>query len=236
MKEGIESWESELWTYINAGDGIRCPLSDSCQLEKEGAACFNSEEERENTKKIHRLMDNDEIDFADNKRIDLKFSECTKHGKVFKLVIKLAQKYRNNKWHNSIPVPDNLILRDYDNLPIEVRYIPLKANHGAVWRLSRSWLIHLNSNDTLARQRFTRYHEVFHILAHCQGSPMFKKAIGGEVNYNEIMADHFAVSILLPHELVENKWAEIKDINKLASLFIVPKPLMWGTLRMKGII
>jgi hypothetical protein len=236
MKEGIESWENELWSYINSGDGVRCPHSDSCELEKERVGCFNNEEERKKTRKIHTFVDDDDIDFKDYKKINLRFSECTKQGKVFDLVIKLAQKFRSKNWHGSIPVPDNLILKDYNNLPIEISYIRLKVNHGAVWRLNDSWLIHLNSNDPLARQRFTVYHEIFHILAHCQGNPVFKRANGGEVSYNEILADHFAANILLPRELVVKKWSETKNIDKMAEIFIVPKPVMWGSLRMNRLI
>ena len=235
MKDGAVSWENELWSYINAGDGTRCPLSDTCQLEKERVGCFNSEIERENTKRIHRFID-DEFILDGNVSIDLNFSHCVQHGRIFKLVTKLAQKFRRRNRHHSIPVPDNLISRAYDYLPIEVRYVPLKANHGAVWRLNECWLIHLNSNDTSARQRFTLYHETFHILAHCKGSPMFKKIRSTEVYFNEIVGDHFSANILLPQELVVSKWTDIKDISKLASIFDVPKPIMYLALRTQGLI
>ena len=135
-------------------------------------------------------------------------------------------------------MPDNLISRGYDNLPIEVRYLPLKTNHGAVWRLNDCWMIHLNSNNTPAKQRFTLYHEIFHILAHCQCqvTPVFRKKNTDELNFNEILADHFAANILLPQKQVRELWTETKDINRMAEIFNAPKPIVYISLRADGLI
>lgn len=236
MTERIENWENELWLYVNAGDGLSCPVSTSCQLKKEVVGCFNNEKEKENTREIHQFVDSDFIEFDGNKNVVPPLSRCLIRSRIFDLVIKLAQKYRNKSWDKTLPVPDNLILNASDNLPIEMRRVPLKANHGAVWQLDDSWLIHLNSKDTPARRRFTLYHEIFHILAHCQGNIMFKRSGGGEVYFNEFLADHFSASILLPYEWVVAKWPEIKDINKMANVFNVPGPVMYGALKIKGLI
>ncbi|MDP2931880.1 MAG: ImmA/IrrE family metallo-endopeptidase [Chloroflexota bacterium] len=92
-----------------------------------------------------------------------------------------------------------------------------QSHHGAVWRLSDCWLIHLNSNDTSARQRFTLYHEIFHILAHGKAKPVFKKtACNQEGSFNELLADHFAAVMLLPEKWVKVIWAQVKDIGQMA--------------------
>ena len=171
-----EAWEDELWTYISAGDGIECPLLDSCELkDNQDIKCFNNEAEKVRTEEIYRFNDKDDIDFTDN----LKFNQnrvCLQRGRIFQLVTELATKYRNQAWNNILPVPNNLIIEDCDNHPVAVRYLPLQASHGAVWKLDDCWLIHLNENDIPAKQRFTLYHEIFHVLAHSQGNCVFKKS------------------------------------------------------------
>lgn len=129
-------------------------------------------------------------------------------------------------------MPTNLITRADDNLPIEVRQVPLKAYRGAVWRLSACWVVQLNSNDSLVRQRFTLYHEIFHILAHSKATPVFKKAGGNrEGSFNEILADHFSGACLLPEGWVKEKWTEVKDMSQMAAIFDVPKPIVWLALK-----
>jgi Zn-dependent peptidase ImmA (M78 family) len=144
----------------------------------------------------------------------------------------LAIKYQAKAGIDRLPVPNDLITQAADNLPIEVRQVPLKAYHGAVWRLSDCWLIHLNSNDTPARQRFTLYHEIFHILAHCKATPVFKKTSHSHKGtFNELLADHFAAIILLPENWVKEKWLELKDVSQMAAIFDVPKPIMYLGLK-----
>ena len=89
------------------------------------------------------------------------------------------------------------------------------------------------------RQRFTLFHEVFHILAHCKATPVFKKR-GTEVNkggsFNELLADYFAACILMPREWVREKWAEVKDLDSMTKIFEIPKPIMWIKLRQLGLV
>jgi Zn-dependent peptidase ImmA (M78 family) len=85
-------------------------------------------------------------------------------------------------------------------------------------------------------KRFTIFHEAFHILAHCRTTPVFRKrgAIGG--SFNELLADYFAVCILMPRQWVGEKWAEVQDFNRMAKIFDVPKPAMCIRLRQLGLI
>jgi Zn-dependent peptidase ImmA (M78 family) len=227
----ITKWESRLWSYLSKGDGVNCPLYDSCPLRQKGADCLSSEIGKECINKIYRLIDNDEIDLTDDELAAIKLPRCRKSGNIFNLVDKLACKYRSRSWNNRLPVPDDLISLAEDNLPIEVRHVPLKIYHGAIWRLSDVWVIQLNSHDTPARQRFTLYHEVFHILAHCKATPVFHKASsGGQGSFNELLADHFAMIMLVPEKWLKERWKKVKDVNQMAAMFDVPKIIMWAAL------
>ena len=229
-------WESKLWSYLSKGDGINCPLYNSCQLRQKGAECLSNKMGKENVERIHRLIDNDEIDLTNDELVAVKLPRCQKGESIFELVSKLARKYRSGSWKNRLPVPDDLILLAEDNLPIEVRRVPLRVYHGAIWRLRDCWVIQLNSHDTPVRQRFTLYHEIFHVLAHCKATPVFKKRIGREGFFNEVLADHFAAVMLLPQESVVAKWAEVKDVSRMANIFKVPESLMYFSLRANRLI
>jgi hypothetical protein len=178
------------------------------------------------------LIDDEDFDPANPPPIEYESSHCLGSGRPFTLVKMLARRYWKEAGIGRLPVPTDLIAHGGDNLTVEVRRVPLKAYHGAVWRLSDCWLLHLNSNDTPARQRFTLYHEIFHVLAHCKATPVFKKtAYGREGPFNELLADHFAATILLPRKWVREKWAEAKDINQMAAIFDVPSPVVWCMLK-----
>jgi hypothetical protein len=230
MEKKTPKWESELWAYLSSGDGTSCPMYPSCQLRGGNVRCFSENEDY--FQLVNEFVDKDEPELHAPSISKLEFLTCPGSGRVFRLVSRLAGKYQELVGIDRLPVPTDLITRDSNQLPIEVRQVPLKANHGAVWQLSDCWLVHLNSNDTPARQRFTLYHEIFHILAHCKGTPVFKKAghsQGGA--FNELLADHFASIILLPTALVKRLWPEVQDIGRMAAVFEVPKPIVWITLK-----
>jgi len=223
-------WESELWSYLSKGDGVHCPVYDLCKLRLKGIWCLSDHEDYYDER--NKFIDNDDPDLDYSKSIDFEPHSCPRSGKIFQLVSRLANMYQVQSGIDRLPVPDNLITHAYDSLPIEVRYVPLKAYHGAVWRLNDSWLVHLNSNDTPSRQRFTLYHEIFHILAHCKAIPVFKKtSFSHKGTFNELLADHFAAIILLPEKWVKEKWTEVKDISQMATIFDVPKPVVYLGLK-----
>lgn len=228
-------WEAELWSYLSKGDGIHCPIYESCSLRLQGEWCLSEHEEYYQL--MNNFLDDEVLDLADPAAIQFEFPACRFVGRVFNLVRRLAEGYQTEVGVNRPPVPDDLITRGDDGLPIEVRQIPLKAHHGAIWRLSDCWLVQLNSNDTAARQRFTVYHEVFHILAHNRATPVFKKtSSSSEGSFNELLADHFAAIILMPENLVKEKWAEVQDMNRMAAIFEVPRPVVWFALKHLSLI
>jgi Zn-dependent peptidase ImmA (M78 family) len=148
----------------------------------------------------------------------------------------LAIKYLEKAGFSQPPVPTELI-RCFDvSPPIEVRLLPLKAYHGAVWHLEDGWVIYLNTNDTPYRQRLALFHEAFHILAHSKATPVFRKRGISEGFFNEILADYFAGCILMPNEWVKEKWAEVNDLRQMAKIFHVTELAMWIQLRTNGLI
>jgi len=186
---------------------------------------------------MNEFLDDEAPDLTEPSSIKFESPACPNSGRIFELVRRLAIKYQIEAGIDRLPVPPDLITHGSDNLPIEVRQVPLKAHHGAIWRLSDCWVVQLNSNDTAARQRFTLYHEIFHILAHDKATPVFKKtASSPEGSFNELLADHFAAIILMPENLVRKKWAEVKDANRMAAIFNVPKPLVWFALKHLSLI
>jgi hypothetical protein len=231
----IPRWETELWSYLSKGDGIHCPIYHSCSFRLQGGWCLSEHEEYYQL--MNNFLDDEAPDLTDPASIKFEFPACPHSGRIFKLVRRLAVKYQMEAGIDRLPVPADLITHTEDNMPIEVRQIPLKAHHGAIWRLSDCWVVQLNSNDTEARQRFTLYHEIFHILAHGKATPVFKKTSSSpEGSFNELLADHFAGIVLMPEKWVKEKWAEVKDVSQMAVIFGVPKPLVWFSLKHLGLI
>jgi len=226
----IPSWEAELWSYLSKGDGIRCPVYQSCRLRLQGEWCLSEHEEYYQL--MNDFLDEEIPDLTDPASIEFEVRGCRHIGRIFNLVSRLAVKYQTEAGIDRLPVPSDLITNGGDNLPIEVQELPFKAHHGAIWKLKDCWLVQLNSDDTRARKRFTLYHEIFHILAHCQATPVFKKTSGSPAgSFNELLADHFAANILLPEKQVKGIWAEVKDINRMATIFDVPKSVVWFALK-----
>jgi hypothetical protein len=230
MEKKTPRWESELWSYLSIGDGTHCPLYLSCRTREDGVKCLNVDEQY--SKSLNEFIDNDEPEPSSLASAEFNFPTCPRTGRIFWLVRKLASRFQEEAGIERLPVPNDLITHTDDNLPIEVRRVPLKAYRGAVWQLSNCWVVQLNSNNSPARQRFTLYHEIFHILAHSKATPVFKKAGYGRAgSFNEILADHFAAACLLPSKWVKKLWPEVKDVSQMAAIFEVPKPIVWLALK-----
>jgi hypothetical protein len=235
MERKTPRWESELWSYLSHGDGTHCPMYLTCQLKVDNARCYSENEEY--TRSISEFIDEDELELSNPAGVKFEFSTCPRSGIIFQLVRKLANRSVEEAVVDYPPVPTDLITHTDDGLPIEIRRIPLKAHRGSVWKLRDCWVIQLNSNDSSARQRFTLYHEIFHIFAHGKATPVFKKAGGHrEGSFNEMLADHFSGSCLLPEKLVKEMWPRIKDVSQMAATFDVPKPVVWFALKRLGLI
>lgn len=222
----IPEWEVELWSYISSGNGQNCPLSGECQVKNEDGMCLDSLKER-----ISSLLGADTFSLS-----DYDFIECQKCGRMHELVEKLSLQYLKVGKVHYPPVPTDLISLIDNQRDIEVRLVPLKAYHGAIWKLRDGWVIHLNKNDSDEKRRFTLFHEVFHILAHRKATPVFHKRGGTEGSFNEIMADCFATCILMPEMWVREMWDKVKNLDRMAEIFGVPIQAMCIRLKWLGLL
>ncbi len=222
-KARVPKWESELWGYISRGDGVECPIFNSCRVREECNWCL-----AENREHLEHLLDLNEHEFDPRNYSSI---EKMTPGRIFELVEMLSQSILKGSGVDGPPVPEEIVSLVDKEREVEVRLVPLTAHHGAIWNLGDDWVIQLNENDTPDRRRFTLFHEAFHILAHSRATPVFRKN-GLETGcFNELVADYFAVCILMPRKWVEEKWAEIKNLSKMAEIFGVTEPQMW--LRLK---
>jgi hypothetical protein len=233
VEEKVPNWESELWSYISDADGEYCPLYSHCRLRLQGNQCLS--DDKKYFQRVKALLDNDKPVLSNSELGNLDFIRCAEASKIFQLVTKLAYKYIEIGKVHSPPVPTLLITMFDTNSPIEVREVPLRAYHGAVWYLRNKWIIHLNKNDTPARKRFSLFHEAFHILAHSKATPVFSKVGVKQGSFNEMLAEHFAGCILMPRELAMEKWAECHSLKMMAEIFQIPKILVWFGLKGMGL-
>jgi len=223
----IPKWEIELWSYVCSGDGVICPIYFHCEKRLSGGWCPS-----DNVDCIARLIDERRFDAGKYDFVE-KSGKC---GRIFQLVERLAQKYLKIAGIYKPPALSKIVSLVDERHPIEVRLVPLKIHHGAIWYLNDIWIIQLNENDTPTRRRFSLFHEGFHILAHCRGSPVFKKSEYAVGSFNELLADYFAGAVMMPRKWVKEKWAETKDLGRMAKIFDVPKAVMWVKLREMGLI
>ena len=99
MAEKISEWESELWSYLNQGDGSCCPIRNHCQVRQEGGWCADDNRER-----ISRLLYRKRISPS-----SYDFLEHVTPCRIFQLVEMLAQKYLKKGRVRCPPVPTGLI-------------------------------------------------------------------------------------------------------------------------------
>jgi len=225
MVKRVPRWESELWSYVSSGDGEHCSLYSYCPGRQQGGWCMGDYMER-----VKRLTD-----YGGFNPASCDFVACGTGCRMAQMVAMLAQGYVERAGVRHPPVPTELISLVDDHHIIEIRPLPLKAYHGAIWRLKDRWIIQVKENDSPATQRFAIFHEAFHILAHCKTSPVFRKRGVVQGSFNELLADAFAANVLAPAEWVRQKWAEVRDLDRMAGIFNVPKSVMCIRLKYLGL-
>ena len=238
--EKIPKWESELWSYMSSGDGVNCPVYDDCKTRQHGGWCFSDNKEMfSGLYGTHVISgssgDENELDVF-RRLFEHKFPRRWIPGRIFQLVEALANKYVKKAKLNQPPVITEPISQFDINPSIEIRTLPLKAYHGALWHLEDGWVIHLNAEDKPAKQRVTLFHEAFHILAHSRATPVFRKRGIKEGLFNEMLADYFSGCVLMPKEWVKEKWAQVNDLKQMAEIFQVTEVSMWIRLKTMGLI
>ena len=226
MRGKIPKWETELWSLISACDGTHCPVCNHCQVRQRGGWCVE-----DNKEGVSRLLYRKRI-----RPSSYDFLEYAAPCRMFQLVERLAKKFVKMGGIHSPPLPIELIsLADEQHL-VEARLVPLRVYHGATWFLEDRWIIQLKADDAPTAKRFTLFHEAFHILVCCRATPMFKTRGIKEGFFNELLAEHFAYCILMPKEWVKEKWAEVKDLGRMAKIFGVSKLAIRLRLKHLGLI
>ncbi len=126
------------------------------------------------------------------------------------------------------------IIRELElNIPISVESVAKKYSveinkvndktisvSGLLYRKEGVAYMAINSAETPERQRFTIAHEIGHFLLHeskdifVEYRPKTYEKKGVLKNTKEIEANHFAASLLMPREELEN---DVKNLNDLIS-------------------
>lgn len=110
----------------------------------------------------------------------------------------------------------------------------LLASATAFWSDS-TWLILVNTTETITRQRFSICHELHHIICHPTRQQMFGTL---EVRNSEAerLADYFAACLLMPRLLVKRYWGTgPRKISVMAERFGVSPQAMSYRLDQLGL-
>lgn len=229
IAKNVPKWEAELWSYLSRGDGVCCPLYERCRFRKGGGWCPD-----DHSQCLNDLIGEQVVDFKD--RVSSLRPEGDESCPMVRLMERLVGDYLEKGKALSPPVSTELIQIFDPKHDVEVRPLSLKVYHGAVWRYRDAWVIQVKESDSPSTQRFTIFHEAFHILAHTKTSPVFRKR-GSELgSFNEGLADYFAFCMLMPRRWVEERWAQVKDIAGMAEIFAVPESAMCLRLRQLGLV
>ena len=225
MSGKMPRWEADIWDYMSRGDGEHCPLINYCEVRRRRGWCLD-----DNGEHLKRQLDYKRFNPG-----SYEFVEGVACGEKFRTMEMLAYKYLKRGGACLPPVPVELVSLFDEQNRIDVRVLPMKACHGAIWRLEEGWVIQLNEGDPPTARRFILFHEAFHILAHCKTNPVFRKRGVIQGSFNEFLADAFAAFILMPGGWVRKKWAETHDVEQLAKIFDVPKLSLCIRLKFLGL-
>jgi len=183
--------------------------------------------------RLNRLLDERKFNFHS---YDFIKSEAEGPCRLSQLLERLAGTYLKMGNVRCPPVSTGLVTLFDQQHTVEVRQLPLKAYHGAIWSKKDGWVIQVKDSDAAPTMRFTVFHEAFHILAHCRTIPVFRKRGSVVGSFNEVLADHFAGYMLMPREWVVERWAKVRDLDRMAEIFAVPKSAMCIKLRQLALI
>lgn len=230
MVNEIPEWEASLWSQVSIGDGNRCPIYSNCQSRQQAGWCIV-----DIGNQIKEVFDYERFS---PKKLDYSLQGKVVQGDFYQALESLANNYLRKGNVHSPPVPTELVFLANEKNNIEIRTVPLKTLGGALLRERERWVIYINSNDPLYKQRFTLFHEFFHILAHCRTSrcPVFRRSGANRGHFNELLADCFAAHILIPEEWLKAEWQACRDLDKIARTFAVPKSVVWFRLNVLGLI
>ncbi len=115
------------------------------------------------------------------------------------------------------PVPTAIITKVFKTATIDVNSFFEDEVLGFVYPNSGNWHILINENLPLGAQRFTVFHELYHML---KSEPGFcRQTPEGELR--ESKANVFAANILMPARWFRKEWEKSFDVEIMARKFFV---------------
>ena len=136
------------------------------------------------------------------------------------------------------PVPEEVIA----TLPyVRVRYVRARAlAASARWsRRQLTWVILVNRDDTVGRQRFSLCHEFKHVIDHTRRRSLYRDRAGSSAYLQaERAADVFAAALLMPKAWVKRVFYDegIRDERVLARHFGVSVAAMRVRIDQLGLL
>lgn len=128
------------------------------------------------------------------------------------------------------PTPENAVAFLDPGRRVEVKQRPLERGlHGLVARDVLGWIIHLNEGDHPYVQRFTLFHEGFHIIRRSR-----RLFVDEDYQYIEWLARAFAIRVLMPRRWLFDALKETRDVRRLCARFKVNRPVMMERLKDMG--
>jgi Zn-dependent peptidase ImmA (M78 family) len=142
-----------------------------------------------------------------------------RHYEAFALADRLAHQLLDLYRIDTPPIPLATITRLPAIRLVVDRHMPVLTSGSSTWdNAARAWVIMINGREPARRQRFTVFHEFFHIVVHPAAQHgLLRRLSAIQV---EQVADYFAGSVLIPRRLLVAAWsAGIQSPGALADIF-----------------
>ena len=230
------SWETELWVYLGIHDELSCPNFAKCHVRQTTSNCscpiFGYSQDGHKKACDKSCMNVNDAGTPPCYNTNVAFLETLKPGRVNELVERVSQNWLKRSHILNPPVPNELIYNFAPLQNISIRHLPLKACHGALWKIrNSSWIIYLNDNDCDMEKRVTLFHEAFHILAQFNSSVTYRKRLKQEGSFSEYLADAFALKLLLPENWIRRDWLTSGSVEEFANKYQVPQVAVISRLK-----
>ena len=227
MVSKASKWETQLCSDLSTGNGMHCPHFSGCTTRLKGGYCPDTSKDE-----FSQIIDSD--GHFDPARFN-GVKPCG--GVIMQHVERLAEHKFGRDRATELPVPTDLIQLAGEEHPVEIRNIDLRACYTVTWLMPDGWVIQVSDTIPSPRKRVALFHEAFHIIAHtsCQ-APIFSKRETTQGSFNELLADYFAICVLIPKKQLREQWIVLRDLDRMAVAFDVPKSTIWLRLKEMDLI
>lgn len=131
------------------------------------------------------------------------------------------------------PTPTNLIAFFDPGRYVHIQRIRFKARRGSLVFYDDEWVLQVSEQDSQQMQRFTVFHEGFHILCRTRVDLGLD---GHGPAHNEYLADYFAGCVLVPKRFVQEIAPKVRSLVSLAGIFQVTPSAMRTRLLVLGLM